>query len=624
MLAHDTPFMPPGLGRGRRAITATSAVTVADAGIVIDATSGTYDVTATAAATLGSGFSFGLYNSGSGTVTFNPTGAETVRTPAGTATTLALTQGMGAFIVCDGANWDVVTAVGLAASSSTPLTVADSAFTIVGSADATKTLKFEVDAQTAGADLTINTGAQTVDRTLTAPVLGANDTIATLAVAQTFTAVNTFSAAMKVLRLYASATDDYPNSRYYAKELIALHAHYGFLDESVLNFDGNVEPLVGHASSNMNATIGGSLSFDHHHDYQASGQYGAAGTLTRYANFYAQPYATAGTITSLMEYHAADPSGGGTIGTLYGFYCPNLTKGSTRWAFYSAGTTPSSLGGTLVVGGTTTVAGSALSAAGPTTLQTQLGAGAIYTKPTDGGWGFRQYRTADDSFFGMSGSGTEWRFAASYDTTGAFLPISFWTSDVKRMEVAVGGAVSVIVATEATSSTAASVTLAGGLGVVKRSYLGTISASFSGNVIAGVTDATAQVTGQVGEKILSTVSAAAVAATGTVGNITSISLTPGDWLITGFAVINGGATGLTVNSTAKISFSAVSATNGTNGDSMTQQTVFALVANGLHGLALPGLRTIISSTITLYFTEEVTYAAGSPTVAGTIIATRVR
>lgn len=62
------------------------------------------------------------------------------------------------------------TMVGTAISGST-ITVQDGSLTVIGSADATKTLKFEVDAQSAGIDLVIDTGAQTVDRTVTFPVL---------------------------------------------------------------------------------------------------------------------------------------------------------------------------------------------------------------------------------------------------------------------------------------------------------------------------------------------------------------------------------------------------------------------------------------------------------------------
>ena len=90
------------------------------------------------------------------------------------------------------------------AVSLTTLTVVDSGFTIVGSSDATKTLKFEVDAQSAGADLTIDTGAQTTDRTLTVPVLAGNRTLALIDQAQTFAPVQTFTLAPILTALTAS------------------------------------------------------------------------------------------------------------------------------------------------------------------------------------------------------------------------------------------------------------------------------------------------------------------------------------------------------------------------------------------------------------------------------------
>ena len=110
-------FDTPSWGFARRAVSATTAITAPDRGYTIDCTSGTYDVALTAAATLGSGFCFGVYNSGSGTVTINPNASETIRTPSGAATTLALTQGQGVLVMCDGAAFDVVSAVGVGASS---------------------------------------------------------------------------------------------------------------------------------------------------------------------------------------------------------------------------------------------------------------------------------------------------------------------------------------------------------------------------------------------------------------------------------------------------------------------------------------------------------------------------
>lgn len=164
----------------------------------------------------------------------------------------------------------------------------------------------------------------------------------------------------------------------------------------------------------------------------------------------------------------------------------------------------------------------------------------------------------------------------------------------------------------------------GGHSVAKRSFLGTIGSTFKGNVLAGVQDATAASAGQVGEVLSSTVSGVAVAGSGTVGNVTSLSITAGDWLISGHVVISGGATGLTAASTQKLSIVTTTATNGTEGDTMMATTITALTANGKHALAIPQLRINISATTTYYLTEEVTYAGGSPTAAGKLIATRIR
>lgn len=86
------------------------------------------------------------------------------------------------------------------------VTVVDGGFSITGSSDATKTIKFEVDAQTAGDTLTINSGAQTDSRTLTVPVLTGNATLTTLEETQTLTGTKTFSAVTTVSNATASSS----------------------------------------------------------------------------------------------------------------------------------------------------------------------------------------------------------------------------------------------------------------------------------------------------------------------------------------------------------------------------------------------------------------------------------
>lgn len=186
------------------------------------------------------------------------------------------------------------------------------------------------------------------------------------------------------------------------------------------------------------------------------------------------------------------------------------------------------------------------------------------------------------------------------------------------------GATTYSVSTDASAVGTASVVLAGGIGVAKRAYLGTIGSTFAGNVIAGVQNGTAAVSGQIGEVISSTVSAVALAATGTVGNVTSITLTPGDWDIAASVVIAGGATGLTSGSTAQASIVTTTATNGTAGSTMTQQTVHSLVANGLAALTPPMQRINISTSTTYFLTVQAAYTAGSPTASAIITARRKR
>jgi len=115
--------------------------------------------------------------------------AGTVQLDAETASRVVMTDGSKQL------DTPASVSTGQAWSFTSTLTVVDGNFSITGSSDATKTIKFEVDAQAAGADLTIDAGAQTADRTVSLPVLTANATLAVLEETQTFTGAKTFSAA---------------------------------------------------------------------------------------------------------------------------------------------------------------------------------------------------------------------------------------------------------------------------------------------------------------------------------------------------------------------------------------------------------------------------------------------
>lgn len=92
-----------GGGGGPSAITIsnkTGAYTVVagDLGTIINCTANTFTVSLTAAATLGSGFNCWIWNTGTGTITIDPNGAETIDGNA----TFVLRKGQGVEIICTG------------------------------------------------------------------------------------------------------------------------------------------------------------------------------------------------------------------------------------------------------------------------------------------------------------------------------------------------------------------------------------------------------------------------------------------------------------------------------------------------------------------------------------------
>lgn len=84
-------------------ITAAYTVVAGDLGKVINCTSGTFTVSLTAAATLGSGFNCWVWNTGTGTITIIPNGSETIDS----ISFITLRQGEGTQIVCNGINWEI-------------------------------------------------------------------------------------------------------------------------------------------------------------------------------------------------------------------------------------------------------------------------------------------------------------------------------------------------------------------------------------------------------------------------------------------------------------------------------------------------------------------------------------
>jgi hypothetical protein len=137
---------------------------------------------------------------------------------------------------------------------------------------------------------------------------------------------------------------------------------------------------------------------------------------------------------------------------------------------------------------------------------------------------------------------------------------------------------------------------------------------------AGVTNASNAAAGQVGEYIASQVLFASALAltTGVAANITSISLTAGDWDVEGNVFFYSATTTLTA---AIASINSASATPGDN----SILSLFAAAAGVLYsGLHVTRRRFNVTATTTIYLVGTATFATGTVTGSGIISARRVR
>lgn len=108
----ETPT-PASLGvvlNGRIDKDAAYTVVAGDKGKVINATTGTWTLSLTAAATLGDGFAFGVLNSGAGTITIDPNASETIDG----ATTKTVAAGKFVVVYCDGTKFVTIGGFSLA------------------------------------------------------------------------------------------------------------------------------------------------------------------------------------------------------------------------------------------------------------------------------------------------------------------------------------------------------------------------------------------------------------------------------------------------------------------------------------------------------------------------------
>jgi hypothetical protein len=124
---------------------------------------------------------------------------------------------------------------------------------------------------------------------------------------------------------------DYPKAGLHINKTATNHAHYGVLDDTIYNFTGATDPIIGNASYNDNTDTQGSLGFDHHHSYQAYPHVNmTAGTISVLSSFWSLQDVVTGTVSEASGVKVNNPSGGGSIVNNYGVFVGNLTRGSTN------------------------------------------------------------------------------------------------------------------------------------------------------------------------------------------------------------------------------------------------------------------------------------------------------
>ncbi len=210
-------------------------------------------------------------------------------------------------------------------------------------------------------------------------------------------------------------------------------------------------------------------------------------------------------------------------------------------------------------------------------------------------------------------------------TTGGASPLNLNGGALTAAAITGTGVASFSGTTEASAVGTANVVNSGGLGVAKRSFLGTIGSTFKGNVDAGVQDATAAVAGQVGEVIASVVSTYTnYTTTATKQQLTSIALTPGDWVI--FASITyygNSATNATDGEfTNYLCDTTASATGAVEGETIAYGD--QPVTGTLHRTVTTIYHENISASKTKYLNGQAAFTLGNPQFVCSLKAVRIR
>lgn len=139
--------------------------------------------------------------------------------------------------------------------------------------------------------------------------------------------------------------------------------------------------------------------------------------------------------------------------------------------------------------------------------------------------------------------------------------------------------------------------------------------------IQGIVTASSATAGTVGEYISSAASAVSSPGNLQYFDVTSITLTAGDWDVRTVCVSNGSTVDDFVSGIGTATGN--SATGLTNGDTSVELSINAGTATNL-AITIPSVQKNITSTTTYYLKARYEYASGSPTASGRISARRIR
>lgn len=165
----------------------------------------------------------------------------------------------------------------------------------------------------------------------------------------------------------------------------------------------------------------------------------------------------------------------------------------------------------------------------------------------------------------------------------------------------------------------------GGTSVAKRSFLGTIGSTFKGNVSAGVQDATAATAGQVGEVISASVTSYTnYTTTATIQNLTSIALTPGDWMEYATVTYYGNSATNAADGefVSYLCDTTASATGAAEGETLVYQD--QPITGTLHRTVTISFHENISASKTKYLNGKSAFTLGNPQYACSLKAVRIR